>query len=109
MSAVKALQDLMTRFPKSGYFYEAKFLTSASLRELGKYGEAIAPLSEILRFSQDNVVNQRAQYELGRIQALQGNKEPALATYQRLGFTPSGHVVYEIDWSGLNALGSAQE
>ncbi len=34
---------------------------------------------------------------------------PALATYQRLGFTPSGHVVYEMDWSGLNAMGSARE
>ncbi len=24
----------------------------------------------------------------------------ALATYQRLGFKPSGHALYEIDWSG---------
>jgi len=26
----------------------------------------------------------------------------ALATYQRLGMRPSGHLLYEIDWSGLN-------
>lgn len=82
--AVNALQDLMTRFPNSGYFYEAKFLTSAALRDLGRYPEAIAPLSEILRYSQDNLINQRAQYELGIIQALGGDKPAALATYQRI-------------------------
>jgi len=32
---------------------------------------------------------------------------PALATYQNLGFTPSGHAVFEKDWSGLEGAGGA--
>jgi len=32
--------------------------------------------------------------------------EPAMATYKKLNFTPSGHVVYEMDWSGLEGVGS---
>jgi GNAT superfamily N-acetyltransferase len=28
------------------------------------------------------------------------HNEPALATYRRMGMSPSGHLLYELDWSG---------
>jgi ribosomal protein S18 acetylase RimI-like enzyme len=33
--------------------------------------------------------------------------QAALATYRQLGFVASGHVVYEMDWSGLASVGNA--
>ncbi len=82
--AVSALNDLLERFPNTSFFYEARFLLADSHRELEQYNPALTALNDILRLSQDNIVNQRAQFKLGEIQRLQGNRQEALATFQRI-------------------------
>jgi ribosomal protein S18 acetylase RimI-like enzyme len=32
------------------------------------------------------------------------HNQRAIEVYKRLGMTPSGHIVYELDWSGLPAI-----
>ncbi len=82
--AVKVLGDLLERFPNTAFFYEARFLLADSQKELEQYSQALTALGDILRLSQDNIVNQRAQFKMGEIQRLQGNKVEALATFQRI-------------------------
>jgi TolA-binding protein len=82
--AAKSLADLLERFPKSGYFYDAQYLLARSLRLAGRPSEAIAPLSNILRFSRDNVRNQRAQFELALTQVATDDKQVALGSFQRI-------------------------
>ena len=69
-------------------------------RRRGVFRALLAHIERAARESQD-AVGLRLYVETAN--------HPALATYRRLGFTPSGHVVYEMDWSGLASVGSARE
>ncbi len=82
--AVEVLNQLLERFPNTAFFYQARFVLADSLRELEQFDRATAALSDILRLSRDNVVNQRAQFKLGQVQKQRGQKREALATFQRI-------------------------
>jgi len=82
--AAKSLADLLERFPNSGYFYDAQYLLARSLRLDNRPAEAVAPLSNIMRFSTDNLRNQRAQFELGLTQRALGDRNAALGSFQRI-------------------------
>ena len=82
--ASKAMDDLMTRYPKSGTFYEAKFIQARANKELGKLPEAIAALGDIMKYAEDTVLRNRTTYELAQIQKQKGDKADALASYLRV-------------------------
>ncbi len=96
--AVAALTDLMRRYPRSGLFYQAKFMLGRAYRELGRLPEAVDALNEVFRFATDPVLINTANMELAEIQirmarAFQQQNRPAeqreqilaaLASYQRV-------------------------
>lgn len=82
--AAKAMDDLMTRYPKSGTFYEAKFIQARANKELNKPAEAIAALNDVMKFAEDTVLRNRTTYELALLQKQQGDKTAALASYLRV-------------------------
>lgn len=82
--ASKAMEDLMKRYPKSGTFYEAKFIQARANKELNKLKEAIEALGDIMKYAEDAVLRNQTTYELARIQKQQGDKPAALASYLRV-------------------------
>lgn len=82
--AVSVLTDLTERYPNTSFLFDAKFLVADAKIELEEYDQAMATLGEIMRGTQDNVVNQKAQYKLGIVQRLTGARREALASFQRI-------------------------
>lgn len=83
-AAVKAANDLLTRFPQSGLFYETKFIQGEALRELKQYPEAVLALNDVFRFATDSALINRATVKLAETQRQHGSLTDALASYQRL-------------------------
>ena len=82
--AVQSVEELMTRYPQSGLFYEAKFLQGEAFRDDGKHQQAVAALSDVFRFATDSALINRATLTLADIQRKHGDLVSALASYQRL-------------------------
>lgn len=82
--AAQAMSELMKRYPKSGTFYDAKFVLARAYKELKRLPEAIAALSDIMKFTEDPILRDRTTYELAMIQREQGDKAAALASYLRI-------------------------
>lgn len=72
--AIEKLEDLMTRYPRTGLFYEARTLLSKAYRETGKYPEAISTLNEIFKVATDPVIVNLANLELARVYREFGEK-----------------------------------
>lgn len=95
---VAALQELMEKFPRSGLFYQAKFMLGRAYREMDRPADAEAALSEVFRFATDPVLIATANLELAEIQLRQARRlaaenrgaesrdliKAALASYFRL-------------------------
>jgi TolA-binding protein len=82
--AAEMLRRLVTEFPQSAFLFDAKFLLAEALQALGQHDAAQVELSDIIRLTQDNVVNQRAQYQMGGVQRARGDLREALGTFQRI-------------------------
>jgi len=82
--AIKALESLMERYPKSGLFYDAKFMLGEAYRETQRLDDAFKALSDVFRSASDAMLINRASLALGAIQIQQGDKTGALASYQRV-------------------------
>lgn len=82
--AIQALDQLMKDYPKSGLFYEAKFLLGEAYGELGQVGDASLALGDIFRFAADQDLISRASMKLAQIQLKAGDQTGALASYQRI-------------------------
>lgn len=82
--AVEVLRDLLERFPNTANFFDAQTLLARSSLEVGNYRAAQAALTEILRLAPDPVMNQQAQFDLGLVQERAGDKQAALASFQRI-------------------------
>lgn len=65
--AIEKLEDLMTRYPRTGLFYEARTLLSKAYRKTGKFPEAIATLNEIFKVATDPVVVNQSNLELAKV------------------------------------------
>lgn len=81
---IKAVQELMTRYPKSGLFYDAMFLQGEAYRDDGQLANAVNALSEVFRFATEPALITRATFTLGEIQRKNGDLTDALASYQRI-------------------------
>ncbi|MGA1529635.1 MAG: tetratricopeptide repeat protein [Kiritimatiellia bacterium] len=82
--AIQTAQELLTRYPQSGLFYEAKFIECEAYRELGRNQEAVASLNDVINFATDSSLINRATVTLAGIQRNHGELTEALASYQRL-------------------------
>ncbi len=83
-AATEALDRLMTDYPKSGLFFDAKFLQGEAYAEQGQPGKASEAMSDIFRFASDQIMINRASVRLGDIQRKAGDLPAALASYQRV-------------------------
>ncbi len=83
--AVDYLTRLFDQFPQTPFYYDAKFAKAEAHRGLGQYREAQNELRDILRFSDDAIRNQRAEYKVGLIQREAGEKDRALGTFVTIG------------------------
>jgi len=82
--AIQAVDELMTRYPQSGLFYEAKFLQGEAYRDAGQYNNAVTALSDVFRYASDAALINRANQTLAEVQRLNGDLVEALASYQRI-------------------------
>jgi TolA-binding protein len=82
--AAAALQELVDRYPRSGFFYEARFVLGRTYRKMGKTTEAVEVLKDVFKRASDQVLINQATMELAEIQTAQGDKTDALASYARI-------------------------
>ena len=82
--AARNIDELITRYPTSGLFYEARFLLGKAYKEMGKTDEAVEVLRDVFKRAADQNLLNRATMELARIQLAQGNVADALASCQRI-------------------------
>jgi len=77
-------RDLLEKYPKSGLFYDAKFVLGQAYRELGRPDEAIQVLSDVFRYAEDSLLINRANLLYAQIKEEQGDLRAALASYERI-------------------------
>ncbi|NCD33522.1 MAG: tetratricopeptide repeat protein [Spartobacteria bacterium] len=88
--AAEYFSELMERYPKSGLFFEAKFSLGTSYRELGRLDEATAVLADLFKYATDAELVNKSNLILAKVQLEQGDKEGALASYQRIVLLADG-------------------
>lgn len=81
---VNNMNDLITRYPTSGLFYEARFLLGRAYKESGRPDEAAEALTDVFKRATDQNLINKATIELAAIQLAQGNTTDALASCQRI-------------------------
>ncbi|MDK2963981.1 MAG: hypothetical protein PWQ29_1375 [Verrucomicrobiota bacterium] len=79
--SVQSLETLLNRWPKSAFFFEAKLLQGRAYAAAGRNADAVRVLSDVLNFTSDDLLMQRAGLELGRAQTDPAEK---LASFQRV-------------------------
>jgi len=82
--AIQAVDELLTKYPKSGLFYDAKFLQGEAYRDSDQLNNAVSALSDVFRYASDSKLINRATMTLAEIQVKNGDLVDALASYQRL-------------------------
>ncbi len=82
--AIKALEQLLQEYPRSGLFFEARFMLGEAYAMLGNFLAASQSLSDIFRFSNDPIQINQASLKLAEVQLKAGDKTGALASYQRV-------------------------
>jgi outer membrane protein assembly factor BamD (BamD/ComL family) len=82
--AIQAVDELLTKYPKTGLFYDAKFLQGQAYRDAGQLANAVTALSDVFRYASDSALINRATLTLAEVQAQNGDLIDALASYQRI-------------------------
>ncbi|HBA86141.1 MAG TPA: hypothetical protein DCZ95_18825 [Verrucomicrobia bacterium] len=83
-AAIKALNELMTKYPKSGLFYDAKFMLGTAYEQVDRLKEAQEVLSDVFKYADKPLLINQASFNLGLIQKKMGEKAAALASFQRV-------------------------
>ena len=99
--ATRTLDQLIERYPRSGLFYEARFLLGRAYKLSGKPAEAEDVLRDVFKRANDQDLINRATIELAEIQIAKGEKKDALASYQRIVLLqspekPKTRPIYEV-------------
>ena len=92
---VKTIDELMAKYPNSGFTVECNFLLSrahaevaAKEQDAGKreiaFNKAVAAINQARKFIRDAGLRARADYETARLQLLEGKKTDAMASYLRI-------------------------
>ncbi len=79
--SIQSLESLLTRWPESAFYFEAKLEQGRAYAAAGQNTEAVRALSDILNFATDDLLVHRASLELGRVQTDPAEK---LASFQRV-------------------------
>jgi tetratricopeptide (TPR) repeat protein len=79
--SIQSLEILLTRWPESAFYFEAKLEQGRAYAAAGQNTEAVRALSDILNFATDDLLVHRASLELGRAQTDPAEK---LASFQRV-------------------------
>jgi outer membrane protein assembly factor BamD (BamD/ComL family) len=78
------LSEMMTRYPRSGYFFNAKFVLAQALRETGRTDEAIDALKGVFAHAKTERLRNEANLELAFIYVKAGDEEKAFQAMQRI-------------------------
>lgn len=93
--AVASLNDLMTRWPNSGLFYQAKFMLARANMASGDLSAAKIALNDVFRYATEPELVNDASLVYADV-LLQGDeKTQALATYKRLEYFSSQNMKTE--------------
>ncbi len=88
--AQKALESLMEKYPKSAFFFRAKYVLAQSALANNDVEAATKALNDILRIVQgDNETANDASILLAEVQKKEGKNVEALSTYKRLEYLSS--------------------
>lgn len=93
--AIKALEDFLEKYKKSGYVIEVNLVLSRSYAEMAKkesdttksrqlFDKAFSAMSKVRQYARDPEMMIKADVEMAAIQELMGDKSGALASYQRI-------------------------
>ena len=85
----KSLESLMEKYPKSAFFYRAKYVLAQSALANNDIEAATKALNDILRYSTDNEAINDASLVLAEVQKKEGKNVEALSTYKRLEYLSS--------------------
>jgi TolA-binding protein len=84
--AVASLNDLMTRWPNSGLFYQAKFMLARANLKLNELSAAKIALNDVFKYAREPDVVNDASLLYAQILRQEGDKTGALATYKRMEY-----------------------
>jgi TolA-binding protein len=82
--AAEAIDRLLTAYPRTGFFFDARFLLADAWQQQGQPQRGIEALKDVFERAQDQVVLNRATLRLARLQVEAGQPEAALASTQRI-------------------------
>ena len=88
-AAQKSLETLMEKYPKSAFFYRAKYVLAQSALANNDSEAATKALNDILRYASDNETVNDASLVLAEVQKKEGKNVEALSTYKRLEYLSS--------------------
>jgi len=92
---VKTMDDLLAKYPNSGFTVEANFLLSRAHAEVAAkevdaakkaiaFNKAAAAVNQARKFIREAGLRARADYETAKLQLLEGKKIEAMASYVRI-------------------------
>jgi len=93
--AVAALDELMTRWPSSGLFYQAKFMLARANLQLGELNSAKLALNDIFKYAKERELLNDASLLYAKVLQKDGDPLGALATYKRMEFFNSQNMKTE--------------
>jgi len=113
-AAVTSLNDLMTRWPNSGLFYQAKFMLARANLQLEDLVAAKIALNDIFKYAKEKELMNDASLLYAEVLRKEGDQIGALAAYKRLEFFGSSNMKTEkerkqIETAILGAIDVATE
>lgn len=84
--AVASLNELMTRFPNSGLFYQAKFMLARANLAMGDFSAAKTALNDVFRYATDSELVNEATLVYATVLREGGELREALAAYKRMEY-----------------------
>lgn len=93
--AVESLNDLMTRWPNSGLFYQAKFKLAGANLKLNQIAAAKIALNDVFKYAREAELVNDASLLYAQVLQQDGDKIGALATYKRLEYFSSQNMKTE--------------
>ena len=93
--AVESLNDLMTRWPNSGLFYQAKFMLARANLKLNQLPAAKIVLNDVFKYAREPELVNDASLVYADVLKQDGDKTGALATYKRLEYFSSQNMKSE--------------
>ena len=93
--AVESLNDLMTRWPNSGLFYQAKFMLARANLKLNQLPAAKTVLNDVFKYAREPELVNDASLVYAEVLKQDGDKTGALASYKRLEYFSSQNMKTE--------------